>query len=102
MLNIAICDDDKNDLERIKGYIKQYKDNNKDIDIRIFAFKDGNDLLVSEQKYDIIFLDIEMEHSNGIAVGQKIRQSDMNVHIVYVTEYTINWRKAYKGAVARP
>lgn len=96
MLNIAICDDDKNDLERIKGYIKQYKGNNKDIDIRIFAFKDGNELLLSEQKYDIIFLDIEMEHSNGIAVGQKIRQSDMNVHIVYVTEYIINWRKAYK------
>lgn len=95
MLKIAICDDDKNDLERINSFIKQYKEDNN-IEIRTFAFEDGNELLLSGQKYDIIFLDIEMEHTNGIAVAQKIRQSDMNVPIVYVTEYSINWKKAYK------
>lgn len=95
MLRIAICDDDKNDLERINSYIVNYKEKNK-IDVRTFLFKDGNELLWSKQKYDIIFLDIEMEHTNGIDVAQKIRQSDMNVPIVYVTDYPKHWRKAYK------
>lgn len=95
MLRIAICDDDDNDLERVNSFISNYKKKNG-TEIRTFVFKDGNDLLLSKEKYDMIFLDIEMKHTNGIEVAQKIRESDMNVPIVYVTSYPEYWKRAYK------
>lgn len=95
MLLIAICDDDDNDIKRVNNYINDYKSKN-DIEIKTFVFKDGKDLLLSGEKYDMIFLDIEMEHTNGIDIAQKIRESDMNVPIVYVTGYPDYWKRAYK------
>ncbi len=99
MLRIAICDDDEDAVERVNNYLKEYvkKVGEKNgTGIKTFVFNDGNDLLLSQEKYDMIFLDIEMENTDGIEVAQKIRQSDMSVHIVYVTDYPKNWRRAYK------
>lgn len=95
MLKIAICDDDPNDLKIVNNYIGDYKKKN-DIDIKTFVFENGDELLYSEEKYDMIFLDIEMNQMNGIDIAQKIRQSDMNVAIVYVTDYPSYWKRAYK------
>lgn len=95
MLQIAVCDDDIKTLGEIKQILGNYCEAKK-IAINISAYCDGTDLLASEQKFDIIFLDIEMQHSNGIEVAQQIRRMDMNVPIVYITSYIDYWRRAYK------
>ena len=59
-------------------------------------FSDGEELINSDLKFDIIFLDIEMKNVNGIQAAQHIRKVDMNVPIVYVTGYADYWRRAYK------
>ena len=53
-------------------------------------------MLVADEKFNIIFLDIEMQRSNGIEVALQIRRMDMNVPIVYITSYIDYWRRAYK------
>ena len=95
MVRIAICDDDDMDRNKICDYVNNYKITN-DVEMKLFLFNDGNDLLLSNEKFDIIFLDIEMKYTNGIEIAQKIRQSDMNVPIVYVTGYPDYWKRAYK------
>lgn len=95
MLKIAVCDDEKKMIDKMESLILKYADQN-DVKLRIIAFSDGNDLVSSKQQFDLIFLDIEMKFSNGIETAQKIREMDMNVPIVYITNYSQYWRNAYK------
>lgn len=95
MLHIAVCDDDIKTLDEVKQILTDYC-RAKKLAAKVSAYCDGTDLLASEESFDIIFLDIEMQQSNGIEVAQKIRRMDMNVPIVYITSYIDYWRRAYK------
>lgn len=95
MLRIAVCDDEKMTVDKIERFILKYAEEN-DFHLKIFTFSDGNDLVSSKQKFDLIFLDIQMQFSNGIEIAQKIREIDMSVPIVYITNYSQYWRNAYK------
>lgn len=95
MLHIAVCDDDIKMLGKVKQILTDYCKAKK-LSFKISAYCDGTDLLASEESFSIIFLDIEMQQSNGIEVAQKIRIMDMNVPIVYITSYIDYWRRAYK------
>lgn len=85
MINICIVEDEKEYYEVIKSYIEKsagshYRDYN------ISWVMDGLDL-VDEYKsqYDIIFLDIQMKHMNGMEAAEKIRAIDPNVVIIFIT-----------------
>lgn len=95
MLHIAICDDDIKALGEIKQILADYCKLKK-LAAKISTYCDGTDLLVADEKFNIIFLDIEMQRSNGIEVALQIRRMDMNVPIVYITSYIDYWRRAYK------
>lgn len=95
MLHIAVCDDDIKMLGEVKQILTDYCKAKK-LAFKISAYCDGTDLLASEESFSVIFLDIEMQQSNGIEVAQKIRRMDMNVPIVYITSYIDYWRRAYK------
>ncbi len=105
MLRVAVCDDEAIMGEDVKNILLDYC-NSKSVDIKISLYCDGYDLLMAEEKFDIIFLDIEMERSNGIEIAQKIREQDMNVPIVYITNYVDYWRRAFKvhafGFIMKP
>lgn len=95
MLKIAVCDDDKDIVDKIESYVLKFSFDNK-LSVKIDKYFDGGDLIDSKCKFDLIFLDIEMNILNGIEAAQKIRQVDMNVPIVYITSYSNYWRSAYK------
>lgn len=81
-MRVAICDDEACFAETIHNYIWGIWD--CDIDV----FLNPVDLLSQYKKgihYDVIFCDILMEPYNGIEVGQKIRNFDTNVILVYLT-----------------
>ena len=80
MLHIAVCDDDIKMLGEVKQILTDYCKAKK-LAFKISAYCDGTDLLASEESFSVIFLDIEMQQSNGIEVAQKIRRMDMNVPI---------------------
>ncbi len=105
MLYIAICDDEAMVVKEVSKILSDYC-KNKSIDFKISEYCDGLDLMISQENFDIIFLDIEMSHSNGIETAQKIRECDMNVPIVYITSYVDYWRMAFKvhafGFITKP
>ncbi|MCC3867656.1 LytR/AlgR family response regulator transcription factor [Terrisporobacter mayombei] len=84
MIKIAICDDDVIILNHTKEIIESYKIK----DLQIYSYKNGEELLESEETFDIIFLDIDMNGINGIETAKKIRIYDKKVKIIYVTNYT--------------
>lgn len=95
MLSIAICDDEKETIKLVKAILSNYCEK-RFINYQIYEFDDGNKLLNANKNFDIIFLDTEMKSTNGIEIGQKIRENNRRVTIVYITSHTENWRGAYK------
>ena len=83
MLSIAICDDDiplTGIMERLVEKIA--KQNFVDTDIEVFW--DGKslaDAVIAGNRFDIIYLDIEMNREDGITAAKRIRQYDKNATI---------------------
>lgn len=95
MIKVAVCDDEYLSIEKNVSYIKAYE-NEKNISISIDKYQSGDELLGSKKSYDLIFLDVEMENSNGIDTAEKIRMTDTRVQIVYVTNHSKYLKAAYK------
>lgn len=87
-LNIAICDDEKKDIELLEKNILQYNietDNN----IIVSSFLSANELLsdYDNHPYNVVLLDIEMPCINGMELGKRLREMDDNLFIVFTTSY---------------
>lgn len=72
MINVAICDDDKNIREYIKKIIEVQK-----IECRILEYESGNGLIETDEKLDIVFLDIKMDGIDGIRAAEILREKQM-------------------------
>lgn len=98
MLSIAICDDDiqlTGNLERLVEKIA--KQNFVDIDIEVFW--DGKslaDAVIAGDRFDIIYLDIEMSGENGISAAKRIRKHDKNAFIIYVTSHENHMKESFE------
>lgn len=84
MINIAICDDEINIINKTKKLIQDY--DKEDIDI--YIYESGDELINSDKEFHIIFLDIDMKGLDGIETAKKLREYDKKVKIIYVTNYT--------------
>lgn len=94
MIKVAVCDDDSEIAEELKAFLIAYEKAH-DTAFSIFCYSDGDELL-SEQRFDLIFLDIEMERVNGFDAASQIRAKDMNVPIVYITSHNGYFERAFK------
>lgn len=89
MINIAICDDEKNELLKLVDIIKTYeKENMEQHNICYTVFENGTDLIASIERgirYHIILLDIIMPLENGIEIAKEIRCFDSLTKIIFIT-----------------
>lgn len=95
MFNIAIVDDEKRIRSILEQLVEQFAKEHQ-IELNVNVFQCGKDLISNLERYDAIFLDIEMPELNGIQLAETIRKTDYNVPIVYITSYCDYWRRAYK------
>lgn len=88
MIRIAICDDEKELIQQVTTYILKAA-NTFNEKIEVDGYDDSRILAKSlyEEKYDIIFLDIQMPYMDGVTLGRYIREElDDNVtEIVYIS-----------------
>lgn len=85
-MRIAICDDFLDSRKEIINKIKDVVTNK----IMFFEFASAEDLLLEYahgEKYDIVFLDVEMEKIDGIEAGKRIRTYDSKAIIIFVSNY---------------
>ena len=80
LTEIAICDDEEIIIERIADLIKK-----QNTDCNIESFQSGNELLAAKRRYDLIFLDIQMDGINGMDTAKAIREYDRKAVIIFVT-----------------
>lgn len=103
MFKIALCDDEKYFLASLEGVLSKYL-NEHEIQYKIDTFKSGKELIelgIKIVKYNIIFLDINMDEIDGIMTAQKIREFTKEVFIVFVTAYINYTLEGYKVDAVR-
>ena len=85
-IHIAVCDDEELILcviaEAIKNILTQ-----KDFIGEIDTFSSGKELLraLERKKYALLFLDIDMVDSDGIALAKKLRNENNDADIIFVS-----------------
>jgi len=84
LYKIAVCDDVSIDIDNIVEIIKKESSESNILGISYFLYKNGNDLLKNiDEKFDVIFLDIQMEKMDGNEVAELIRKVDSDVILVF-------------------
>ena len=80
----AIVEDSKPDAERLKQLLKKAFENEN---ISCSCFASGDEFLRAgwREGYQVVFLDICMEGTNGIETAQRLRAADPDLLIVFVT-----------------
>lgn len=88
-MNIAVCDDEQAQNEKIAGYINRYRQ--KYSGLSVSKFLSGEELLHSckmGNHYDFVFLDIQMQGSNGIETAQQLRVINSGALIIFISSFT--------------
>lgn len=85
-LTVAICDDEIIALEEEYNMIhKAFEDRN--ITHTIKKFNNPLDLLNSDIKYEILFLDIEMSGMSGTKLAHKVLETNKDCLMFFITNY---------------
>lgn len=92
MLNIAIIDDDINVASQLENILLQYLKKFY-LKFNIDVFYNGNEFIKQlnfDEKYDVLFLDIEIGDLTGIDVGKYVRETlkDEFIKIIYISSHT--------------
>ena len=96
MIRVAIVEDEAGVQEQLAGYLQRYT-RQYGTEFEVHPFGDGVEILEEYRPvYDIILLDIEMKHLDGMETAQRIRQLDPEVILVFITNMEIgraSWRE---------
>lgn len=86
-MNIAICEDEPLFLEFESRKVKDFFTAHGET-VHIHSFSDGQELLEAysqKNTYDLVLLDLQMTHSDGMEIAGEIRKFDPHVPIIFVT-----------------
>lgn len=92
-IRIGVVEDDPAALQRAVDYLNQYQLETGERFV-VSVFDDGEKIAEQYKPvYDILLLDIEMKHMDGMEAARRIRERDDSVVIVFITaapQYAIN------------
>ena len=85
MIRVAIVEDEEESANRLKEMLGRYAEE-EGCSFSVEVFGDGMNF-VSDYRavYDVVFMDIEMPHLNGMNAAKKMRRADPDVALIFVT-----------------
>jgi two-component system LytT family response regulator len=99
-MKIAVCEDQPFMCASIKELCHECL-RDKHIDCEVNAFYNGAELLSSKEKFDILFLDIEMPGLNGFQVARELKSRGENPYIIFLTAHAEEIHNAFKAKAFR-
>ena len=85
MTRIAIVEDEAAVREQLAGYVQRYT-RQYGTQFEVTMFTDGVEILEDYRPvYAIIFLDVEMQHLDGMETARRIRELDSDVLLIFIT-----------------
>ena len=85
MIRIALVEDEAEVRAQLQGYVQRHT-RQYGTEFAVTEFADGMELLDDYRPvYDILFLDVEMKHLDGMETARRVRELDKDVIIVFIT-----------------
>ena len=85
MIRIALVEDEADVRAQLQGYVQRHT-RQYGTEFAVTEFADGMELLDDYRPvYDILFLDVEMKHLDGMETARRVRELDKDVIIVFIT-----------------
>lgn len=97
-LNIAVCDDLKEERVGLSRMIRAYCQE-RGIDLRLRLYSSGRELLDSVERsgpLNMLFLDIYMPGLSGVDTARELRKTDKSCAVVFVTTSTDHGLESYE------
>lgn len=86
MINIAVCDDEKSQLEYLSNVIRKWSDIlNKPCTLSLFESAEEFWFEYGKNRFDIAVLDIQMSGQNGMELAKELRKLNDKISIIFVT-----------------
>ena len=89
IIKIAICDDEKVIINRLRGYIEKYI-KKAGLPYKIDIYQSGEEFAALEKAmsgYDIVFMDVNMKEMDGIKTAEDLRKYSDGTFLVFVTGF---------------
>ena len=85
MIRIAMVEDEAAVREQLQGYIQRYT-RQYGTEFAVTEFSDGVEIMDAYRPvYDIVLLDVEMKHLDGMETARRIRELDRDVVLLFIT-----------------
>lgn len=87
MFRIAICEDEKVQIEYMQMLLERWQEKSK-VKAAVDAYTSAEQFLFETEgkvPYDLLLLDIQMGQLNGVELARKVREQDTRVSIVFLT-----------------
>ena len=85
MIRFAICDDEPMMAQELAGHLADYMKENRITAYSVSSFPNGRALLDAVERFDVIFLDIQMEQPDGMETAKLLRRRGDHSLLVFVT-----------------
>lgn len=96
MLKIAIVENESRPAETLRAFAERWSAENN-IECKTAVFKSGVDFIEEYRPdYDAVFLDIMMPLLDGMSTAEKLRETDAEVPIIFVTNMAQFAIRGYK------
>lgn len=83
-MRIAVCDDEKIARDHLVHELNIYADS-LGLDLVIYQYSDGNELLEKRIEYDIVFMDYRLKDMNGLETVAILRKRNINTIVIFVS-----------------
>ena len=85
-MKVAVCDDEKVFQKEITDLLQKYR-HERNLDVFIDYYDNGEEFLCSKYEYDVIFMDYQMKSLNGIETAEKFREKNPDSIIIFISAY---------------
>lgn len=87
-IHIAIIDDQLEDRKKLNELLQQRFSLHKNVSLYIDEYEDSSLLKQRIQKYQCVYLDVEMPDCNGLLLAKEIRDLKTDIILIFISSFT--------------